>query len=269
MEKRKIFQRNLSVLLSSIMLLGIISAGVASGNGITAKAAAGLTAADFLKTDGTSICKANGSGDAVYLRGTNAGGWLLQESWINPTNAKDQKTMMNTLKNRFGESVKDELIAVYEDNYWTTEDFDNCADMGMSVIRLPFTYMNLVNDNGDLKSDAFNRLDWFVENCSQRGIYVILDMHGAFGSQNGMGHSGEVNDGSQLYGNETNREKTLWLWEKIAEYFNGNPAVAAYDILNEPGVKAAATNSVQWDFYDEIYNRIRAMDSEHIIMMES
>ncbi len=269
MKKRKRIQRNLSGLLSFVLLLGVMAAGVVSENGITAKAAAGITAADFLKTNGTSIRKANGSGDTVYLRGTNAGGWLVQESWMNPTNAGDQKTMMETFKNRFGESVRDELIAVYEDNYWTTQDFDNCAAMGMSVIRLPFTYMNLVDDNRNLKADAFKRLDWFVENCSRRGIYVILDMHGAFGSQNGQDHSGEVNDGYQLYWNSANREKTIWLWEKIAEHFKGNPAVAAYDLLNEPGIKAGATYSLQWDFYNEIYNRIRTVDPDHIIMMES
>ena len=159
--------------------------------------------------------------------------------------------------------------ATYENNYWTTQDFDNCAEMGMSVIRLPFTYMNLCDDNGNLKSNAFDRLDWFVQNCSQRGMYVILDMHGAFGSQNGMDHSGEINDGKQLYYNQSNKDKTLNLWKKIAEHFKGNPAVAAYDILNEPGIKAAATYSLHWDFYNEIYNTIRSKDSNHIIIMES
>ena len=57
-----------------------------------------------------------------------------------------------------------------------------------------------------------DRLDWFVQNCSQRGMYVILDMHGAFGSQNGMDHSGEINDGKQLYYNQSNKDKTLNLW---------------------------------------------------------
>ncbi|MGB8453738.1 MAG: cellulase family glycosylhydrolase [Anaerocolumna sp.] len=269
MKLRKVFQSKLRVLLSFILFFCIMAANAVCGNGIIAKAAAGLTAEDFLKTDGTSIRKANGSGDTVNLRGTNAGGWLVQESWMNPTNAGDQKTMMNTFKNRFGESVRDQLIAVYEDNYWTTQDFDNCADMGMSVIRLPFTYMNLADDNGNLKADAFKRLDWFVDNCSQRGMYVILDMHGTFGSQNGMDHSGEVNDGYQLYWNTANRENTLKLWEKTAEHFKGNPAVAAYDLLNEPGIKAGATGSVQWDFYNEIYKRIRTVDPDHIIMMES
>ena len=177
--------------------------------------------------------------------------------------------MMTTLANRFGASKRDELVSTYENNYWTTQDFDNCAEMGMSVIRLPFTYMNLCDDNGNLKSNAFDRLDWFVQNCSQRGMYVILDMHGAFGSQNGMDHSGEINDGKQLYYNQSNKDKTLNLWKKIAEHFKGNPAVAAYDILNEPGIKAAATYSLHWDFYNEIYNTIRSKDSNHIIIMES
>ena len=38
-----------------------------------------------------------------------------------------------------------------------------------------------------LNLNAFDRLDWFVQNCSQRGMYVILDMHGAFGSQKWYG----------------------------------------------------------------------------------
>lgn len=266
--KKLVGKKLLSALLSIAMIAGMTFTGGVTGEK-KVKAASAFTSADFLKTNGTTIRKASGSGEIVYLRGTNAGGWLVQEDWMNPTNASDQKTMMNTLENRFGTSVRDELVAVYEDNYWTTQDFDNCAAMGMSVIRLPFTYMNLCDDNGNLKSNAWQRLDWFVDNCSSRGIYVILDMHGAFGSQNGMDHSGEINDGTQLYNNQENKNKTLNLWAKIAEHFKGNPAVAAYDILNEPGIKAAATYSLQWDFYNQIYSTIRSKDSDHIIIMES
>ena len=257
-----------SMLLVFAMTFSVAISGKITGiTQVSAREALGSN--DFLKVNGTQIRKQKGTGDIVYLRGTNAGGWLVQEDWMNPTNASDQKTMMTTLANRFGTSKRDELVSTYENNYWTTQDFDNCAEMGMSVIRLPFTYMNLCDDNGNLKSNAFDRLDWFVQNCSQRGMYVILDMHGAFGSQNGMDHSGEINDGKQLYYNQSNKDKTLNLWKKIAEHFKGNPAVAAYDILNEPGIKAAATYSLHWDFYNEIYNTIRSKDSNHIIIMES
>ena len=257
-----------SMLLVFAMTFSVAISGKITGiTQVSAREALGSN--DFLKVNGTQIRKQKGTGDIVYLRGTNAGGWLVQEDWMNPTNASDQKTMMTTLANRFGASKRDELVSTYENNYWTTQDFDNCVEMGMSVIRLPFTYMNLCDDNGNLKSNAFDRLDWFVQNCSQRGMYVILDMHGAFGSQNGMDHSGEINDGKQLYYNQSNKDKTLNLWKKIAEHFKGNPAVAAYDILNEPGIKAAATYSLHWDFYNEIYNTIRSKDSNHIIIMES
>ena len=264
----KIVRKLVSMLLIFAMTFSMAISGKITGiTQVSAREALGSN--DFLKVNGTQIRKQKGTGDVVYLRGTNAGGWLVQENWMNPTNASDQKTMMTTLANRFGTSKRDELVSTYENNYWTTQDFDNCAEMGMSVIRLPFTYMNLCDDNGNLKSNAFDRLDWFVQNCSQRGMYVILDMHGAFGSQNGMDHSGEINDGKQLYYNQSNKDKTLNLWKKIAEHFKGNPAVAAYDILNEPGIKAAATYSLHWDFYNEIYNTIRSKDSNHIIIMES
>ena len=264
----KIVRKLVSMLLVFAMTFSMAISGKITGiTQVSAREALGSN--DFLKVNGTQIRKQKGKGDVVYLRGTNAGGWLVQENWMNPTNASDQKTMMTTLANRFGTSKRDELVSTYENNYWTTQDFDNCAEMGMSVIRLPFTYMNLCDDNGNLKSNAFDRLDWFVQNCSQRGMYVILDMHGAFGSQNGMDHSGEINDGKQLYYNQSNKDKTLNLWKKIAEHFKGNPAVAAYDILNEPGIKAAATYSLHWDFYNEIYNTIRSKDSNHIIIMES
>ena len=264
----KIVRKLVSMLLVFAMTFSMAISGKITGiTQVSAREALGSN--DFLKVNGTQIRKQKGTGDVVYLRGTNAGGWLVQENWMNPTNASDQKTMMTTLANRFGTSKRDELVSTYENNYWTTQDFDNCAEMGMGVIRLPFTYMNLCDDNGNLKSNAFDRLDWFVQNCSQRGMYVILDMHGAFGSQNGMDHSGEINDGKQLYYNQSNKDKTLNLWKKIAEHFKGNPAVAAYDILNEPGIKAAATYSLHWDFYNEIYNAIRSKDSNHIIIMES
>ena len=269
---KEVFMKKVKKLVSMLLVFAMTFSVAISGKitGITqVSAREALGSNDFLKVNGTQIRKQNGTGDVVYLRGTNAGGWLVQEDWMNPTNASDQKTMMNTLANRFGASKRDELVSTYENNYWTTQDFDNCAEMGMSVIRLPFTYMNLCDDNGNLKSNAFDRLDWFVQNCSQRGMYVILDMHGAFGSQNGMDHSGEVNDGKQLYYNQSNKDKTLNLWKQIAEHFKGNPAVAAYDILNEPGIKAAATYSLHWDFYNEIYKAIRSKDSNHIIIMES
>ncbi len=263
-----------------------------------------ITESDFLRvssgaadeTWNTSTPKStwdvvNQRGERVYLRGVNAGGWLIHEPWMTALTgeANDQYTMMTELGKRFGTEKRDELIAVYEDHYWTEADFDSCAAMGMNVIRLPFSWMNLVyfgdepgksRDLPELRPDAFKRLDWFIENCAKRGIYVILDMHGAFGSQNGQDHSGWINDGWNLYTGEqaeVNQRNTVWLWGEIAKRYNRSvgvrrdlaPAIAMYDILNEPGPKAGLTNKLQWDLYHKIYQEIRKYDPDHIICMES
>ena len=157
-----------------------------------------FTNLDFLKTDDTQIKNNYGKGNCVYLRGTNIGNLFVQESWMSSTDARDQKTINENLENRFGRDKKNSLIEQYESSYFTSEDILKLKELGMSVIRVPFTYMNFYekNDQGQwkLKPNAFTRLDWIIEQCSEQGIYTILDLHGAFGSQNGQDHSGEVID---------------------------------------------------------------------------
>ena len=71
----------------------------------------------FVKTDGAKII--DEKGNAIGLYGTNLGGWLVQESWLVPTDiGKEygQIDMMIELANRFGEDGMQELLDVYENN---------------------------------------------------------------------------------------------------------------------------------------------------------
>ncbi len=220
----------------------------------------------MLKTDGQLII--NAAGESVLLRGVNMGGWLVQEGWMNLTNGPCQAESFKVLDERFGREVREQLFKVYEDNYLSEADFDNIRALGMNVVRLPFAWWNILNDDGSLRADAFTRLDWFVDCCAQRGLYVILDLHAARGSQNNQDNSGEMN-GSQLWKNETYQDQMLYLWECVAAHYTGNPVIAAYDLLNEPGGDLKSTSVTQWEYFDRLYEAIRAIDPEHIIMMES
>ena len=235
-----------------------------------------FTNLDFLKTDDTQIKNNYGKGNCVYLRGTNIGNLFVQESWMSSTDARDQKTINENLENRFGRDKKNALIEQYESSYFTSEDILKLKELGMSVIRVPFTYMNFYekNDQGQwkLKPNSFTRLDWIIEQCSEQGIYTILDLHGAFGSQNGQDHSGEVIDKVEdvtFYKDSDLKYLTLELWKEVAIRYRKNPAVAGYDILNEPGEKAGTTKEYHWDYYNQIYKIIRAVDPDHIIIMEA
>lgn len=244
---------------------------------------------DFLKANGKVLKNNYGQGDTVYLRGTNAGGYMLQEFWMTPTsyttNVSDQMDIINTLTNRFGSSAARTLIDTYERNYWTEADFNTCASLGINCIRLPLWYRNFVDENNNWYSNAFERVDWFVEQAGKRGMYVIIDMHGAYGSQNGSDHSG-IDGGNNKQGASefffgsnaaSNQEKYYQMWEKIAEHFNGNPVVAGYDLLNEPyneyryssGYSDDQLHLWLWNIYNNAYKRIRAKDSNHVIIMEA
>lgn len=242
-----------------------------------------IQASDFLMTNGEDIKKERGVGETVYLRGVNAGNYLLVEEWMSPFMSSesmwitDHKTLTDTFVERFGEQKTIELWANYRENFWTDVDFKNCVNMGMNVIRLPFSYMNVDPDyyncsRIDGEPYNFSQLDWFVTRAAEYGLYTILDLHGAYGSQNGQDHSGEKLpdvESTDFFRNEEKQQKTIDLWTAIAKHFNGNPAVAAYDLLNEPGEKGANTSARHWNFYNKLYKAVRQEDKEHIVIFET
>lgn len=221
--------------------------------------------ADFLKTDGTVIRNSSGTGSIVNLRGTNLGGWLLQENWMSPLGCQDESTLRQTLIGRFGESTANSLIDTYQSAWITGSDLDNIKGLGMNMVRVPVYYRQLMDDSGSWRSDGWNKLDWLISQCGQRNLYVIIDLHGAVGGQNKMDNCGRVNSDPLLWKNSSYQDMTVALWEGIADRYKSNPTVAGYDLLNEPdGVGASQLNA----YYDRLYDAVRAIDPNHMIFME-
>lgn len=235
---------------------------------------------DFLTVDGTEV-RSNNRG-AVMLRGTNAGGYLLIEEWMTSiigveNNKLDHKKTTEIFVERFGKQKTLQLWETYRNNFWTEQDFANCAEMGVNVIRLPFSYMsldpeydNVTKINGQKYN--FSLLDNFVRKAESYGIYTMLDLHGAYGSQNGMDHSGERIENKidvDFFSNEEKQQKTIDLWAAIANRYKDDPAIAGYDILNEPAEHAGTTTAQHWEFFDKVYEAIRAEDERHIVIFES
>ena len=236
------------------------------------------TALPMLSAEGENIVDADGN--AVALRGTNFGGWLVQEGWMCPTKQTDTLSTDMTLYSRFGKEKAEALIAAYQDSWITEEDFKTVKELGLNVVRVPFTYMNVyhhLSDKGELlhpdeftlREDPFERLDFALEMCKKYGLYLILDMHGAVGSQNGSDHSGDTSRTNLYAGTELGeayREKTAELWALVAEHFAGESNVAGYDLLNEP---TRASGATQWDYYDVLYKAVREADPDHMIFIEA
>ena len=219
----------------------------------------------------------DGEGKPFQIRGVNLGNWLVPECYMALAGVGDFETGVYTVERSLramqaNPNLKEEQIGelyhLYARTYTTEKDFETIASVGLNTVRLPFTWRDLTTDGITLKPDGFLYLDWAVQMCEKYGLYVILDLHGAIGSQNQDFHSGE--DGHfDLYGNEENERKTVELRKKIAGHYRGNPCVLGYDLLNEcrraPGKFGGRVNS---DFYDVLYQAVREVDPDHLIFIE-
>ena len=221
----------------------------------------------FLRTSGLNFKNGRGAGDTVRLRGTNLGGWMLHENWINGMDSSglpDDITLRNTLESRFGVATANRLIAAFEDNWITELDLDNFRALGLNVLRVPFSYRNVMDASFNWRSDAFTQLDWIVDEAWKRGIRVILDLHGAPGGASPYGSSGIVNGGA-LWTDVNLQNIAVNIWTRVAQHYAGHPGVAAYDLINEP---VPPSYNAVWSLYNRMYNAIRAVDADHVVMME-
>ncbi|MBQ8580451.1 MAG: cellulase family glycosylhydrolase [Oscillospiraceae bacterium] len=240
------------------------------------------------------------AGQPLQLVGVNAGQILLQEGWMSPFS-------LEPLKNEDGSYVKDgdgniqypefseeqfraglasnenlkdhdleELMEYYWRCCFTEEDFRIVKeDLGMNTIRLPFYYLNILNEDLSLKSEeeAFSYIDWFVSMAAKYELYVVLDLHGAPGSQSGYEHSGAAERVAGLWTSQENIDATIALWDFISEHYTNTAPqlgkwIATYDLMNEPTiVYKGRTTKECWDVFDRIYDVIRENGDCHVITM--
>ncbi|WP_018275189.1 cellulase family glycosylhydrolase [Teredinibacter turnerae] len=203
----------------------------------------------------------------VALIGTNLGNWLSLEFWMlaMADDIADQCALEKILDRRFGHKETEKLLAAYRQSWLTEADWDILASFGFNLVRLPFHWSIIESEDKPqtLRADAWMYLDWAVAQAKQRGMYVLLDLHGAPGGQGWEHHTG-CGGQNALWASEENRARTRWIWQQIAVHFRHEPAVAGYGLLNEPW---GASPEVMATFAEELYREVRKLDKEHVIVL--
>jgi endoglucanase len=223
----------------------------------------------FLKAEGTRVVDEHGK--PAPLKGCNLGNWLLLEMWmLTCWEVRDQHEFEAMLTDRFGPETKDRLMETYRENWITERDFEIVRSFGFNVVRVPFNYTLLEDDEHpfQLKPDAFKWLDTAIRMAAKHGLYVILDMHGVPGRQSVDHTTGRLGM-NKLWYDETCLKRTVWLWERIAERYKNCPVVAAYEPINEPfgDYKTPKHLGPLVKTMEAIYRGIRAIDQRHLIVI--
>jgi endoglucanase len=177
------------------------------------------------------------AGAKVVLKGCNLGNWLLIEPWMLGAGEKyrDQHAFVTQLETRFGAQRAAELMELYREQWITAREMGLIKSFGFNVVRVPFHYGLLMGEEMPpaLRPEAFKWLDRAVDLAEQAGLYVILDLHGAPGGQSVDGPTGRAGVNA-LWDDAAQQQRTIWLWQRIAERYRERSAVVAYDLLNEP-----------------------------------
>lgn len=220
----------------------------------------------MLHTAGTQWLTAESK--PTLLKGVNLGNWLLQEFWMmgqGSNGIDDQCKLEAILDKRFGYAERQRLYRLFRQNWMSARDWDMLEKFGFNVVRLPFIW-NLIEDEKNplhLRADAWEFLDEALMQAEQRGIYVILDLHGAVGAQGWEHHSGC--GGKNLYwSTPAYQERTAWLWKQIAARYKDRSVVAGYSLLNEPWGTSEANLALE---IKKLYTAVRSVDQNHVAIL--
>ncbi|WEK34575.1 MAG: cellulase family glycosylhydrolase [Candidatus Pseudobacter hemicellulosilyticus] len=244
-------------------------------------------AQSFLRTSGQQIIDQQGRN--VLLRGVGLGGWMLQEGYmLRIYNQGQQYKIRERIRNLIGEPATAAFYESWLANHTTRADIDSLKAWGFNSVRLPMHY-NLytlpveqepVAGQQTWLDKGFALTDSLLAWCKANGLYLILDLHAAPGGQgNDLNISDRDPDKPSLWDSEANKQKTIALWRKLAARYASEPAIGAYDILNEPNWGFAdpsgdrnglqeKNNGPLKQLLVDITKAIREVDPRHIIIIE-
>ncbi|MEP6947977.1 MAG: cellulase family glycosylhydrolase [Ginsengibacter sp.] len=241
----------------------------------------------FLKADGKKIV--NAKGENILLRGMGLGGWMLQEGYMLGVHKNAQQHKIRAgIEELMGQQETAEFYDAWLDNFIRKTDIDSMKAWGFNSVRLPMHY-NLFTLPVDQEPVAgqntwitkgFAMTDSLLAWCKTNHVYLILDLHASPGGQgNDLNISDRDSSKPSLWDSESNKQKTIALWKKLAERYKNEQWIAGYDILNEPnwgftdpandrnGIREPMNTPLK-KLLQDITAAIREVDKNHIVIIE-
>ncbi|KAJ6547445.1 glycoside hydrolase superfamily [Mycena capillaripes] len=177
----------------------------------------------------------------------NIGGLFVHEQWITPSvfeGASGRKISEIDIASGWGSASCARMVL---ENHWDTfmsdSDFFNLSSIGINTVRLPIGYWSLgpgfcqdtpFDAVSDVYSNSWSSIVHFINMAGMAGIGVLVDLHGAIGSQNGQPHSGISDGHAGLFNSTVNTEKTLAVLAFLTRQLCRVSNIVGIEILNEP-----------------------------------
>jgi glucan 1,3-beta-glucosidase len=212
-----------------------------------------LAGAALLSSVGVGSAQTETGAMPKKIHGVNLGGWLVLEKWIKPSlfdgqSAEDEYSLCQAL----GADKAAALLKEHRETWITAEDFKWLKARGINSVRLPVGYW-VMEENSPFIS-GLETMDWAFRTAKENGMSVLLDLHGAPGSQNGWDHSGRAGE-IGWYKSQDNIDHTLRVIEALATHCKQHDNLLGIELLNEP--RDSVPLEILKKYYQDAYQRIR------------
>ena len=217
-----------------------------------------------LRVQGDAVVDADG--ERVVLRGVGLGGWMNMENFITGYPA-NESAMREAVGAVLGAERADRFFERLLDAFFGVEDAALLASLGVNCVRLPINQRQFESDAAPFEwiSRGFERLERTVRVLGEHGVYSVIDLHAVPGAQNQHWHSDNPTHVASFWRHPHFMERATALWAELAARFAGNPWVAGYNLLNEPG---DPTGEAVGPWHDRTVAAIREVDGDHILFLD-
>ncbi|KAF2203320.1 glycoside hydrolase [Delitschia confertaspora ATCC 74209] len=205
------------------------------------------------------------------IRGVNIGGWLVLEPWITPSLfAPLDPSIVDefTLGQKLGHDAALRILRDHWNTWCNWNDFNKIAQAGFNVVRIPIGFWAYDTLGTPYVQGAADYIDAAVDWSRSLGLKIIIDLHGAPGSQNGFDNSGQKG-GINWTGGDTTAQ-TLRVLNTISKKYaqkGYQDVVIGVQLLNEPLMTNGDLNEgTVRQFYRDGYGQVREISDTPVIL---
>ncbi|KAF9821390.1 hypothetical protein IEO21_00636 [Rhodonia placenta] len=180
----------------------------------------------------------------------NLGSWrvlFVHENWMTPSvfacAAGQQLSELDVASGWNSTANARSVLEHHWDTFINQSDFEYLASIGINTVRLPIGYWSLgpafcqgtpFENVSNVYQNSWIRVARAINMAGEAGMGVLVDLHGAPGSQNGQPHSG-ISDGvTGLFDSPTYMNMTIAVLTFLTEQLANVSNIVGIEILNEP-----------------------------------
>ncbi|PNS15055.1 hypothetical protein CAC42_2284 [Sphaceloma murrayae] len=212
------------------------------------------------------------SDTSTKIRGVNLGGWLVLEPWIRPsifapfkgTGIVDEFTLTQKVPQQ-----AQQILKQHWDEWVTLKDMQRIKAAGFNMVRLPVGFWAYDNKNTPYIKGAAAYVDKCIKWARQVDLKVLIDLHGAPGSQNGFDNSGRLRSKAGWQQADPNAARTLAVLKRIQRKYGAasyDDVILGIELLNEPANWAIDDSYLRQFYYNGFYQQ-RNFSANRVVVM--